>query len=301
MVYNDVKVKMPEKKVILRHYVNGVTYVYYTVKAYRNKEGKPTSDVVCIGKQDKESGMLIPNTRYYELFSDKVTIIGKAVSPNRTNNPRSVKSVGTMAILLTLARNTKLLDTLQQSFPSKYEQIFTTASYMLSEGNVMAYIEDWFDETKVESAKTMNDVAVSRLFASITEEERNTFFSEWIKCRSAEEHITYDVTSISSYSQSIDNVEFGYNRDGENLAQINFGMFYGMTSGLPVYYHDYNGSIPDVACFKYMMKSAKEIGINSTCFVFDNGFVSKDNFNFMQENNYSFITSFSNSRIEATS
>jgi transposase len=95
-------------------------------------------------------------------------------------------------------------------------------------------------------------------------------------------------------------VEWGYNRDNDNLAQINFGMFYGMTSGLPVYYHLYNGSVPDKACIKFMMANATDIGINRVCFVIDGCLITEENVNVMFDSNYSFITTLSMSRTEAS-
>jgi hypothetical protein len=67
----------------------------------------------------------------------------------------------------------------------------------------------------------MNDMQCSKMFASIGYEERQSFFEEWIKRRSEDEYIAYDVTSISTYSQSIDIAEWGYNRDKERIPQIN--------------------------------------------------------------------------------
>ena len=54
-------------------------YIQYTVRAYRNSKGKPTSERVCIGKLDPETNMLIPNTRYYELFEKR-----QPIHPQRT-------------------------------------------------------------------------------------------------------------------------------------------------------------------------------------------------------------------------
>ena len=45
---------------------NGTVYVQYTIRAYRNEKGKPTSERVSIGKEDPETGKLIPNRNYYE-------------------------------------------------------------------------------------------------------------------------------------------------------------------------------------------------------------------------------------------
>jgi len=209
-----------------------------------------------------------------------------------------IKSSGISTVMLEVARQTGLLSVLQSSFPDKWELMLTIAFYMLSDGSVMSYIDDWFEGTKIDLVDGINDVQCSRLFASISDEERQLFFKEWVKYRSELEYIAYDVTSISTYSQNIEIAEYGYNRDNEKLPQINYGMFYGVTSNLPVYYDAYSGSIPDKASLEYMMINAKDIGINDTTFVMDEGFVSKDNISFMLYNSYSFITMMPRSRKE---
>jgi len=40
----------------------------------------------------------------------------------------------------------------------------------------MIYIGDWFDETKVDFVERMDDLDCSKLFATITEDERKAFF-----------------------------------------------------------------------------------------------------------------------------
>jgi len=161
------------------------------------------------------------------------------------------------------------------------------------------YIEDWFDETEIDFTEQMNDSDCSKLFANITEEDRSRFFTEWIKYRSEKEYIVYDVSSISTYSNNIDIAEWGYNRDGETLPQINLGMYYGVTSNMPVYYALYSGSIIDKVYLEYMMTNARAFGINNVCFVIDRGFVTKDNFIYMHNNNFSFITALPKQRLEA--
>jgi len=319
MIYQDTKVPMPAKRVIYRlNKKYNVEYVYYTISAYRNAAGKPTSKVRAIGKKDKKTGLLIPNDNYFELFNveksiveaDKptgkvtilptppeVTIIGSATGI--TQSPIKSVSIGTTATFMEIAKQTQLLETLQKSFPSKWEKIIATSFYMLSQGNVMSYIDDWFDETKVDFTDRFSDVTCSRLFESLSEDERHLFFTEWMKQRCEKEHIVYDVTSISSYSSNIDNVEWGYNRDDDNLPQINLGMFYGMASRIPVYYQMYNGSIPDKSSFQYVMLNAKDVGIENACFIFDNGSVTEDNIDFMHEHQYSYISTISNSSMAA--
>ena len=43
-------------------------YIHYTLRAYRNEKGQPTNERVSIGKLDPETGKLIPNSRYYQIF-----------------------------------------------------------------------------------------------------------------------------------------------------------------------------------------------------------------------------------------
>ena len=57
--------------------------------------------------------------------------------------------------------------------------------------------------------------------------------------------MAYDVTSISSYSQNIREVEWGVQPDKERLPQINMGMYYGEKSRLPLYYRVYPGAYRD--------------------------------------------------------
>jgi transposase len=145
----------------------------------------------------------------------------------------------------------------------------------------------------------MDDVDCSKLFASIAEEEREAFFREWVQLRCEKECIVYDVSSISSYSGNIDIAEWGYNRDQDNLPQVNLGMYYGAASHLPVYYNIYSGSIPDKAYLGFMMANAKDLGIRGACFVVDRGFVTEENFLCMKEHEYSFITAMPGKRLEA--
>ena len=269
-------------------------YMYIiTLRAYRNKNGKPTSDEVAIGKKDIQTGKLIPNRRYYEIFQDKKPV------ESIDNSIKSIKNCGITNVLMGISEQTGLLEVLKKSFPSKWDKILVFAFYILSEGNVMMYIEDWFDETKIDFTKRMNDSDCSNLFANITEEDRAHFFTEWIKYRSEKEYIVYDVSSISTYSNNIEIAEWGYNRDGETLPQINLGMYYGVTSNMPVYYDLYSGSIIDKVYLEYMMTNARAFGINNVCFVIDRGFVTKDNFLYMHNNNFSFITALPKQRLEA--
>ena len=57
-------------------------------------------------------------------------------------------------------------------------------------------------------------------------ERRCEFYSLWNDMHAHENSkIFYDVTSFSTYSGLIQKAQFGYNRDGEALRQVNQGLF----------------------------------------------------------------------------
>jgi len=232
--------------------------------------------------------MLIPNKNYYEIYQK-----------TKTTTPNNIQTIGTPTTLTEIANQTGLTQILQQCFPKTHNQLLATAHYILCKGNTMMYIEDWFNQTHINLTPKMTDIDASRLFASITTQERKEFFKQWIKHRGEQEYIAYDVSSLSTHSNNITLAEWGYNRDQENLPQVNIGMYYGMTTQIPIYYDVYSGSIPDKTYLEFMMTSTKDLGITKVCFIFDRGFETEDNLVFLHNQGFSFITALPLSRVDA--
>jgi transposase len=306
MLYYDIREIMPSKKVSYKK-KNQYVYVYYTKRAYRNKHGKPTSEEISIGKLDKKSNKLIPNDNYFTIYQDRRFLLSQLPTKSITiTEPEKVtihqiRSCAIPVTLFEVAKQIKLLDVLVKCFPADWEVLLTVVFYIVDHSSTMMHIGDWHDETKIDLVEYIDDFMCSKLFASITAEERQLFFHKWMSYRCEQECIVYDVSSISTYSKNIESAEYGYNRDGEQLPQLNLAMFYGASSKLPVYYDLYSGSIPDKSCLEYMMANAKDIGIEQVCFVFDQGFVTEGNLACMYDNQYSFITALPMSRKDSWS
>ena len=79
----SIKVPLPRQGIV-RYKSGDVVYAYYITRIYRNKKGKPTNDRVSIGKIDNETGMLIPNKNYYEIYAKE--------TPIKDNDIESIKS-----------------------------------------------------------------------------------------------------------------------------------------------------------------------------------------------------------------
>lgn len=226
----SIKVPLPRQGIV-RYKSGDVVYAYYITRIYRNKKGKPTNDRVSIGKIDNETGMLIPNKNYYEIYAKE--------TPIKDNDIESIKSCGVTFLIDGQFRETGLYDVLKRKFPQNAHKIIALAEYMLCEGNVMSYYEDWYDEVYPHNGTKLSSPEISRVFQSIDYKSRMDFFKTWIYARKQHEYIVYDVTSISSYSRGIESLEWGYNRDKESLPQLNFAMYYGQESMLPrVFFKD---------------------------------------------------------------
>ena len=273
----SVKVPLPEHGIAYKK-VSGKVYVYFVTATYRNAKGQPTCDRSCIGRLDEESGKLIPNKNYYEIYL-------KGSRPMAGG----VFDYGMFHVFENIVKELGIVTILRRYFPNSYKQILTAAQYMLSEGNVMSYIEDFCETHETFEHGIMTDTQCSKLFSSIKQEEILLFFREWMKQRKKDEYIAYDVTSISSYGKNIDELEWGYNRDKEKLPQINMGLYYGETSGLPLYYRVYPGSISDKAHLKYMVADNELTDSKKLKYVMDRGFYSSDNLNYLVSKGHRFV------------
>lgn len=282
----EKKVPLPQRGII--KYKNKDTiYAYYITRIYRNEKGKPTNDRVSIGKIDDETGMLIPNRNYYEIYAKD----GQFKQPEID----SIKSCGVTFTIDGLLNQLGLIEIMKKKFPKYADKIIALAEYMLCEGNVMSYYEDWYDEIYPHGNIKLSSSHISRIFQAIDYKSRMDFFRTWIFARNQSEYIAYDVTSISSYATGIDALEWDYNRDKESLPQLNFAMYYGQQSMLPLYYCVYPGSVPDKTHLAYMLRDNELIGCKRTKYVLDRGFFSADNLRFMTDAGTRFIISVPNS------
>jgi transposase len=270
---------MPNEGVIIR---SGGTYryVYKVLSAFRNAKGQPTNTRRQIGRLDVESGMLIPNENYYDLYGTSAL--------EMLPSSDSVRSVGATFLVRRIFESLGIMEALTDVFGSRGEEIMTIAIYMTCRGNVMEHIHDWcegftLNETPVSSRRA------SSLFASISHDERMGFFKRWVSKQGGINFLAYDVTSFSSYAEGISDTEWGYNRDGEKLPQINLGCHFSDKSGLPVFYVTYPGSIVDKSHLPYMMAYNGDLGINGVGFVMDRGFCTTDNVTFMHSSRLKYI------------
>jgi len=101
--------------------------------------------------------------------------------------------------------------------------------------------------------------------------------------------LVFDITSLTSHSEQIDLLEYGYNREHDGLEQVNLGMVVDKKNGIPLMYDLYPGSIVDVLTLVNTLKRIRARGITEYSLVLDRGFFSKGNIKELVREEASFI------------
>ena len=269
-VFEKLLIDVPEDKGVHMKSAGakGEKYVYKYVQYFRNADGHPRNKAKAIGKFDPASGKMFPNHNYFEMYHVDPTLADV-----------TVWDYGYSYLVLKVCRDTELFECLSQAFGSYAMDIVVMAAYMIREGNAMDGLDDWQQRNFFPGFnRLLTSQTTSRLFAAFSPRQREDFFKFWVNTASGNQSVFYDVTSISSYAQHMPAVERGYNRDGDDLAQYNLGMFCDESSKLPLYYNRYNGSLTDKTNLSYVLANAKAIGIERVKMILDGGFWSEECF-----------------------
>ena len=246
--------------------IKGVTYVYEVTSYWDKGKQQARQKRICLGKKDSKTGKLIPS---------------------KSRRPvRGCRDFGNYYLLKMICDNIGLTEIIEKVFPDVSNEILTCILYEISERKPLYLCEAWSESTQTPGNAFLSSQRISDLLQNLGTRDRDrlTFFHEWAKHRAEKEYLAFDITSISSYSKMIKYLEYGYNRDGESLPQINLGMLFGETSLLPIFYSIHQGSIRDMRTLKNMMTMADHMEIKKIRFVMDKGFYSKVNIREMQKN-----------------
>lgn len=244
----------------------GEKYVYKYVKYFRNSEGQPRNKARSIGKLSSEPGMMIPNNNYFEIYKVAASMPDVAVW-----------DYGYTWLAQKVCADIGLTGILHAIFGSRSASMIAMAAFIIREGNVMDHLAEWQERNYFPNIDhPITSPEASRFFAGITPEERIAFFRLWVKHHYGGKSVCYDVTSISSYASNLPEVERGYNRDHEDLAQFNLGMFCDEDTRMPLYYDRYNGSLTDRSNLSCALTNAKDVGIEHVHMFMDGGFWSEE-------------------------
>lgn len=250
---------------------NGTTYVYENV-SYWDKETKSSKQRrKSIGHVDPATGKIVPNRKK----GDAAKARQKSTEDQQPSC--SVKTHGVTMLFDKAVSDIGLHNVLASVFPEDWSRIITCAYYLASEGGALCHVDKWKADNKVPFTDSLASQRISELVARITPTLQQEFFKKWIACNKQDIYYAMDITSVSSYSEFIEFVRWGYNRDGDDLPQINMLMITGETSHMPLYYRIIPGSIKDVRTLRESLKNMSYIDAGRLHYVMDKGFYSEPN------------------------
>ena len=277
-----ITMKKDEKTGYYINEVNGRKYAYIQKTHVWNKEKKQAeTSLEYIGRLD-DNGKLVPKRRHLVKSEMSEETKLSIVDQNR---------VGMVRVLWQIATEIKLNETLKAAFPKTWDTILSLSFYYVSSGRNAAYLySSWQEDHESPiKGKSLEGPDITRLFSEMEEARRKDFLKRWRNAASSGKACFNDITSISSYSKENEMVEFGYNRDHEDLPQINLGLIVDSGSKLPLYYHVHDGSIRDVSTLERVMREGFAFNMKNLLFVMDKGFYAAHNINSMYSFNYHFI------------
>ena len=267
----------------------GITYAYETQYYWDKEKQQSRAKRVCVGKVDPVTNEIIPTRGRSK---KKETPSNRPVLKRGSRSFCETKHLyyGATYLFDKLADELGLVADLKLCFPDSYKKLLSIAYYLILEDNNPLYrFEKWNHTHKHPYGADICSPRSSEFFSSITDEQINKFFRLQGKRRVEDEYWAYDSTSISSYSETLAQVQYGKNKEDDKLPQLNLLLVFGEESGLPFYYRKLAGNIPDSKTVKHLLEDLDILGFGKTKFVMDRGFYSEDNINGLYREHVKFL------------
>ena len=275
---------------------SGITYAYESISWWDKEKKQSRSTRRLIGRVDEESGeIMLTDGRCRKEDSGNQEQI-KIKRGRVASLSVSRQFYGATYLLDKIGEKIGIIDDLRACFPNNYKMIQSIAYFLiLEENNPLFRFSRWGRLHRHPYGDDIASQRSSELFSGITEEQKHNFFRLQGRRRSQDEYWAYDSTSISSYSECINQVRHGKNKDNDRLPQINLLLLFGEKSNLPFYYRKLAGNIPDVKTMRVLLRDLDVLGYPKVKLVTDRGFYSADNVNGLYQNHIMFLISASTS------
>jgi hypothetical protein len=242
----------------------GTVYVY-EAEAYWDKDKKQSRyrGRRMVGHVDPDTGEVVPNRPM-------------SASPAEPTTRRLF--AGATSLLSQLADQTGLAEDLEAALgPGDARAVLSIAEFLVLEDPApMRRFGRWARTHDHPLGGAIKSQRISELFSSITEDHTQALFRARI-ARASGDWWFFDTTSISSYSELLERVRWGRNKDRVPLPQVNLAVVEDAGSGLPVAYRDVPGQVGDVTLVKHLVAGFALLGASKPKLCMDRGFYSKAN------------------------
>ena len=239
-----------------------------------------------------------PKLRRNEILSSK--LIGK-ITPDSNGEviptkfrakPKTKESqeisrhhMGMMSLLEWVGTATGIDDDLKQVMPEEVygplaDRISAIARFWIATGgDSLPDMYAWQVKHGISPEKMISEDIYHDVFEKLGTNE--SLIQNYFRLRASRldsrDSIAYDSTTISTYSDSLSQARYGYNKEHDGLPTIKVLTLYSLNTEQPFAYWSQPGNIPDSICVENALKQLDFLDIDKPMVVTDNGFCTQDN------------------------
>ena len=264
---------------------SGITYAYESVSRWDKDKKQSRSVRTLIGRVDVETGQVVPTDG--RMKGEKAPKPpAKALAP-----PKYVRLFyGATYLFDAIGEKLGISEDLKQCFPDMHKELLSLAYYLILEDkNPLYRFEKWGQTHKHPCGDDIPSQRSSEIFASISEDAMHRFFRLQGGRRAENEYWAYDITTISSYSECLRQVQYGRSKDDNGLPQLKLALVFGEQSRLPFYCRKLAGNIPDSMTVRALLSELDIFGFKKVKLVMDRGFYKEENINGLLKDHLKFI------------
>jgi transposase len=246
---------------VVKQKIKGRTYAY-EVQSYWDPDKKQARQKRrYLGIWDEETGQIIPKTAERDVTA--------------------AKSFGPAYLLDELGKEISIRKKLKDAFGKDGDVIYAMAMakliYPTSLKNLHHVVEDSYIPEMYALKDSFSSQWLSTFFERLASKDTSMLSFYNSLTQTDDETLIFDITSLSSFSKNINWLEYGYNRDGIDLPQVNLGLVTSVHRQIPLYFKLFPGSVNDVTTLKNLIAEVKSFGISKSLFILDRGFYSESN------------------------
>lgn len=227
-----------------------------------------------------------------EYRRDFPEIPGPAPQDPEACEPQSTLDVGLTWAALELAKDSGIRAHLQEVFGKEAgEDLLYLAIYKLAGGGAMMTYDIWRQKVWLPQSRRLTGQKISELLSSVTREQVTKYFKlrhnrqdevweeiykKQPELRSRPIEYALDNTSISTYSNTLSEAQYGHAKRDPELKQINYTIICDQRSGDIVFAYMYDGAVNDVSALSdilFAMQEA-EFKLEKNILVTDRGYSS---------------------------
>ena len=217
---------------------------------------------------------------------------GPAPQDPEACEPQSTLDVGLTWAALELAKDSGIRAHLQEVFGKETgEDLLYLAIYKLASGGAMMTYDIWRQKVWLPQSRRLTGQKISELLSSVTREQVTKYFKlrhnrqdevweeiykKQPELRSRPIEYALDNTSISTYSNTLSEAQYGHAKRDPELKQINYTIICDQRSGDIVFAYMYDGAVNDVSALSdilFAMQEA-EFKLEKNILVTDRGYSS---------------------------